>query len=43
VLSEIHPKDGLKDYLKSSGIKKSLRIEADIEIDAILSEIGYSA
>lgn len=43
VLSDIHPKDGLREFLKASGIKKSLRIEAVNEIDAILSEIGYTA
>lgn len=43
VLSDIHPKDGLKKFLKASGIKKSLRIEAMNEVDTILSEIGYTA
>lgn len=42
-LSDIDPRDGLKDYLKASGIKKSLRVRARKELNAVLSEIGYTA
>lgn len=41
--SDIHPKDGLREFLKASGIKKSLRLDAMHEVDSILSEIGYTA
>ncbi|QYW04517.1 hypothetical protein pEaSNUABM14_00192 [Erwinia phage pEa_SNUABM_14] len=41
-LADIDPRDGLKDYLKASGIKKSLRVRARKELDAVLSEIGYT-
>ncbi|QZE59431.1 hypothetical protein MPK66_gp187 [Erwinia phage pEa_SNUABM_2] len=42
-LADIDPRDGLKDYLKASGIKKSLRVSARKELNAVLSEIGYTA
>lgn len=42
-LADIDPRDGLKDYLKASGIKKSLRVQARKELNAVLSEIGYAA
>ncbi|AQT28660.1 putative recobination related endonuclease [Erwinia phage vB_EamM_Yoloswag] len=42
-LSEINPKDGLTAYLKESGISKPLRKRAKLEIDSVLSEIGYTS